>query len=163
MEKFYIITEESNIYKKYFDYNQNIKDVNEIVKSVMENSGMETTNYSIGDGYFVIYPTQNDVIKFRSMLKKDADIDSTSEFKKSSKIYKEIFSKLDDVNLKVLGKPYVPFNSNIRISGKTSSRLFDYNGKLYCSIDAKEQNEFNNPDKFIEIKGSEFYKIMELF
>lgn len=43
--------------------------------------------------------------------------------------------------------------------GKSSSRLFDYNGVLYCSFSA---NQIEMPvDTFTEIKGSEFYKVME--
>ena len=43
--------------------------------------------------------------------------------------------------------------------GKSSSRLFDCNGVLYCSFSA---NQIEMPvDTFTEIKGSEFYKVME--
>jgi hypothetical protein len=43
--------------------------------------------------------------------------------------------------------------------GHSSSRLFDYKGILYCSFSA-DQIEMNS-DTFTEIKGSEFYKVME--
>ena len=43
--------------------------------------------------------------------------------------------------------------------GHSSSRLFDYKGIVYCSFSA---DQIKMPSEtFTEIKGSEFYKVME--
>ena len=43
--------------------------------------------------------------------------------------------------------------------GRSSTRLFSYQGELYCSIEADRIGVPENT--FTEIKGSDFFKIIE--
>jgi len=45
------------------------------------------------------------------------------------------------------------------VYGSTSSRLFAIGDKVYCSF--KSEYNFTNPEGFIELKASEFFKIVE--
>lgn len=159
MEKFYIVTEESYIHREYFQWRQNAKDVNVIVKEIMEQNGMETHKYCIGtnEDYFMIFPTENDLEKFKKQMKKDSGVNVASSFKKTSSVFKEVFKRLAEINLKVLHEPMVQWE--FPCCGKSRSRLFDIDGVLYASYE--HIGEFSNPKGFKEISGSEFYKILE--
>lgn len=159
MEKFYIVTKKSLIYKAYFRWQQNVKDVNVIVKDVMDRYGIEAREYCIGtnENYFIIYPTEHDIETYRSQMKKDSFVKSPSSFKKTSPIFKELFKLLKDADLKVLHKPAIQWE--FTCCGKSRSRLFDIGGVLYASYDY--DGEFDNPKGFQEIKANEFYKIIE--
>ena len=102
-----------------------------------------------------IVPTDNDRIKFAKQLCTKESNEGLRFFKKNSAINKEWVKRA--VNLKNVHKPSPAWLNNFM--GKSSSRLFDCNGVLYCSFSA---NQIEMPvDTFTEIKGSEFYKVME--
>jgi hypothetical protein len=157
MEKFYIITEESRIHRKYFEHKQSVKDINEVVKNVMESYDIETNYYAIDNGYFGIYPTKNDLSNLKKQLCKDSRIDSLSFFKKNSQLYKELFERIRLSGLIFINKPLIQFEFEHCSKGRY--RLFNIGDKLYASYESN--TDFNNPPGFIEIKGSEFYKIVE--
>jgi hypothetical protein len=78
------------------------------------------------------------------------------EFKKNSDINKMWIELTKDI--KIWRKPmlFLYFTS---ISYKWSERLFAVKDKLYCSINT--DYPITIPNFAIEMKGSEFYKIME--
>ncbi len=81
---------------------------------------------------------------------------SNGEFKKSSKINKMWVSLVKDIEY--FEKPKLMFY--FRFSGpRWSERLFHDGDKLYCSIES--EGEIFVPDFAIEIKASEFFKIIE--
>lgn len=157
MEKFFIVNEGSQLYQDYWNWKNNIKANNDVAKSFMLEHGMETAWYCPGKDFFGIVPTDHDKEKFGSQLRIGETNDGLRFFKKNSvvgKAWKEHGAKL-----KFLHKPS-PTWYNKFVVGRSSSRLFDYNGIVYCSI-AAENIDVSDGNTFTEIKGSEFYKIME--
>lgn len=156
MEKFYIVTTESDLYDGYMKYKENIPVVNEVAKFIMQKYGVETLTYAATNDYLYIEATKDDVIKFGKQLKNPTD-NNLYAFKKSSEIGKEWVLTLKEKDITVLRKPMVGmYFSTI---GKSRSRLFDIDGTVYATYD--NDGEFKNPIGFQEIKGSEFYKIIE--
>ena len=60
--------------------------------------------------------------------------------------------------MKIYHKPSPSWYNSV-IVGRSSSRLFDHSVILYCSYSAERVEMPEN--MFQEIKGSDFYKIME--
>ncbi|MEY8352507.1 hypothetical protein AALB39_04030 [Lachnospiraceae bacterium 54-53] len=159
MEKFYIVTDESEYRKAYLDYQQNSKDVNEIVKDFMINNEIETHEYAIGmrENYFAIVPTQKDYDVYGKQLKKDSRVGVLSSFKKNSSIFKELFKILEEKNMEVLHRPFIQFA--FPCFGRGRSRIFEHKGIVYASYE--HETDFENPKGFQEIKASDFYKVVE--
>lgn len=159
MEKFYIVTDDSEYRKAYLDYQQNSKEVNDIVRDFMISNDIETHEYAIGmrENHFEIVPTQKDFDTFGKQMKKDSRANVLSSFKKNSAIFKDLFKILEDKNMKVLHRPFIQFA--FPCCGKSRSRLFELNGEVYASYE--HESDFENPKGFKEIKASEFYKIVE--
>lgn len=82
------------------------------------------------------------------------------KFKGNSKLAKAWKKLLADNNLEVQRKPRVPiyFNS---YAHRMSSNLFSIEGKVYCSLELVDTNFEEVPENMIEMKASEFYKIVE--
>lgn len=158
MERFYKIRKGSEFYKEYFDYLENTVNVNEVVKEFMATNNIDTSEYYPCTNVLYIVPTAKDVEKFDMVLSKEIG-NNLRPFKKTSKINKAWVELLKSKNLKVLEKPNLCFIFNV--CGKYSTRLFHIEDELYCSM--KTHYAFESPEieGFIEIKASEFFKIIE--
>ncbi|MDD3251946.1 MAG: hypothetical protein PHV18_05230 [Lachnospiraceae bacterium] len=153
MEKYYIVTPSSPVYKQYLDYVEMSEKVNNAFKEFAEEHGIETSEYYQMVDELRICPTDTDKDKFKEFFKKHED----GWFKKNSKIAKEWIDKCKELELKTPYKPRIAFV--ISFSGKSSSRLFMINDVLYASFCT--DCDFENPDEFDEMRGSEFFKIIE--
>ena len=156
MEKFYIVTPETELYDEYIRYKENIPVVNEIVKTILTKYGIETHLYAAANEYLCIQPTENDKVNFVNQLKTQIDLD-LYPFKKNSVIGKEWINTLKENNIKVLHKPLIQFY--FKACGKARFRLFHIDDVIYASYETN--GEFDNPNGFHEIKASEFYKATE--
>ncbi|MNP18938.1 hypothetical protein D3C76_1114440 [compost metagenome] len=156
MERYFIVTEENRLHKDWFDYKENSTRVCEIFKDFKQTVGIEAHGYYVSDDSIYIVPTENDLQAFKSILGAPNN-EGLRKFRASSKISKAWVQMLKDAGLKVLRKPMVLlyFRS---FGGRYRSRLFDKNGVVYCSIDPAGDE---TPKGFIEMKASEFYKIIE--
>lgn len=155
MEKFYIVTPESELYNEYNQYRKNMSDLNEIAKPLMIKYGIETTLYVPTEEYFYIQPTNNDKEKFSKHLKNPND-NNLYAFKKSSVIGKEWIQNLKLSGLKILTRPLVQFYFDVT---RGRYRLFHIENTIYVSY--QSEYDFANPKGFEEIKASEFFKIIE--
>lgn len=152
MNKYFEIIPDCKLYKAYFGYLENIPKINEIVKKICHEFGIESTKYYHRKDCLKIIPTKNDEKNFAGMMKKT----SYGEFKKNSKVGKMWTSLVKDIE--AFEKPKLMFY--IRFSCRRwSERLFDVGEKLYCSVEC--DGEVFTPDFAIEMKASEFYKIIE--
>lgn len=157
-EKFYIVTEKSPLFKEYFDWKQNVHDVNEFVKEFMQKHGIESCEYSAACERFYIVPAESDRIKFLSQFTANELPGGLYAFKKNSSIGKAWTSELRAHNLSVKCRPFVPFHIK-HSCGRSSSRIFDVNEILYMSFAG--DGEFEAEEGIREIPGSEFYKVIE--
>lgn len=156
MEKFYIVKEGSQLHNDYWKWKNSIFDNNKIVNDFFARNGIESTQYWISNNQIGIVPTENDEIKFEKQFTKYALENGLYMFKKNSVIGKAWIKQAAD--MKIYYKPSPSWYNSV-IVGRSSSRLFDYSGILYCSYSAERVEMPEN--MFQEIKGSDFYKIME--
>ena len=156
MERYFIVTEQSKLRKDWFAYKENREKVIELYKQYTVQAEIESREYYVSDDEIYIIPTEKDSTKFLPFLCNPIN-DGLCKFKASSKIAKGWIKALKDADLKVQQKPMVIlyFKS---FGGKYRSRVFDHNDVVYCSIDPYEGE---SPEGFIEIKASEFFKIVE--
>jgi len=159
MENCFIVTEQSELHKDYYDYRENVKIVDNIVKGLMDKYNINTKYYYVDKFGFAIEPTEKDVELFDKMLKVPIE-NGIRFFKKYSKIHKEWMDILKTKNIKVLRKPFVGFYFN-GVHGKFKTRLFDIDDVLYCSIECGSVDDIECPEGMKRIKTSEFYKIVE--
>ena len=78
------------------------------------------------------------------------------EFKKNSEVSKMWIGLVKDIEN--FDKPRLLFYFNL-IGHRWKERLFHIGDKLYCSIES--DGEVSTPDFVIEMKASEFYKVIE--
>lgn len=108
-----------------------------------------------------IVPTPKDLEKFEGMLKKQA-VDGVRFFKERSTIMKSFAEIAGTQALRDLRKPAVSGAGGFYYCyhQPSVSRLFDFEGILYGSIEAEKIIETER-EGIIEILGSEFYKVIE--
>lgn len=153
MEKYFIVTPDSLIYKGYLDYKAMSERVNIAFKEFAKEQGFETHEYYQSAKYLQICPTERDTEKFGKYFKKD----TPGLFKKNSLIAKAWIDKCQVLELESPYKPNLGFE--LGIYGRSRSRLFMIKDILYASLMA--DCSFDNPKGFEEIKASEFFKIIE--
>jgi len=157
MEKYFIVTDQSPLHKDYTEWIDNIEKIRILANAFFLTNGIESTIYGFYGENLCIVPTENDLVKLDKVLGKDVR-DKLRPFKGNSKIHKQWIKALSDINLKRESKPYAPmYFSNC--SGKLTSRLFDIDDIVYCSF--KNEGDIETPEGMIEIKASEFWKVIE--
>lgn len=152
MEKYMVIHKDSPLYKDYFAWKKDEPKVGELFKKIKELYGIESNEVYINRNFFKIVPTQNDIKKFSSIMKKT----SYGEFKKNSEVSKYWMNGIKSI--KNIEKPRLFYYFNL-LGNRWKEMIFNVGEKLYCSI--KSDEEVITPDFAIEIKASEFYKIIE--
>lgn len=152
MERFFIVKQDSQLYKDYFRYLEDGKKLIAAFNELREQFGIETCKFYPDKERLIIVPTKNDAEKFKNLMKKT----SYGEFKKASEHHKAWVEKVK--NIEHMRSPRLLYYFPL-LGKRWSERLFEYNGKVYCSIDANV--DFKIPDFVTEIKGSEFYKVIE--
>lgn len=151
MDKYFEIQEDCDLYRKYFAYKKDIPKFVVACKEVCEKFGIETKEFILQKNYLQIVPTKADREKFKNLMKKT----KYGAFKKNSEPCKMWVSLVKDIENFYKPRLFYYFE----LFGSYKERLFDLDGKLYCSIE--DAREIRIPDFAIEIKASEFYKIIE--
>ena len=156
MEKYYTVTEECSLHKDWFDYKENADQVNEVYKGFKDQVGVESKEYYVTDREVYIVPTEKDNEMFGSVL--CTPINGLRKFRTTSKVGKVWVKALKDAGLEVKRRPMPIIYFRSFGGGSYKTRLFEQDGKLFCSIDPADGKE---PEGFVEIKASEFFKIIE--
>lgn len=156
MEKFFIVTDKARIHADYYDYEANLEKVNEAVKEFLSVNAIESTQYYAKNDAIYILPTEGDMARLGSVLCAPLE-NGLRKFKSSSKIGKDWTSRLKNAGLKVIERPRPIFYFRAA-GGRFRSRLFDQGGLLYCSMNPVIGEP---PEGLVEIKASEFYKVLE--
>ena len=152
MEKYMEIRKDCQLYKDYFEWVGNWDAIKKLFNGIKEKYGIEATGFYPFKDVFKIVPTENDNKKFVSILKKT----SYGEFKKNTEIYKEWVSGVKEIGR--IKKPELFYYFDL-LGHKWRERLFHIGDKLYCSI--ASDGEVSVPEFALEMKASEFYKIIE--
>lgn len=159
IEKFFIVDDNSQLAKDYWNWKKNLHDVNEHVKLFMEENQISATQYHADNNILYIIPTKEDIERYDKILGKDIG-NGLRPFKKNSTIHKLWIKSLKDNNLTVLHKPHTVWYFKEFAGGRFSTRLFDVDGVIYTSF-SWEGNKLDCPEGFTEIKASEFWKGIE--
>ena len=156
MEKYFIIESSTKLHKRYFEYIA-LRDKNDkiIRKFVAENiAARENLTYvSNWNQSFSIVLTDEEYKKFQPQLWKNYSVVENGRmctFRKDS-IVGKLYTKL---NIEPAPKPHITCAVGIL---SAQSRLFDYDGVLYCTINSEKITEKTKfPDGWREISRSEF-------
>ena len=155
MQKFYTVNEGSRLYEDYWAWKNSIASNRKIMDDFCKEMGIEADLCCPNAIAFGIVPTENDKAKFAKQLCSKETSEGLRLFKKNSVVNREWVKCA--TGLKNVDKPSPAWYN--KYMGRSSSRLFDHNGVLYCSFSADQIEMPSNT--FTEIKGSEFYMIME--
>jgi hypothetical protein len=159
IEKFFKVDNDHQLAKEYFTYKNNYNIVRDHVRNFMDTNEIKTHQYSTNNETFYIVPVEEDLEKFDNMLGKDIG-NGLRPFKRNSSIHKAWLKSLKDNNLQILIKPHTSWYFKKFAGGRFKTRLFDINGVVYTSFDY-QGNELDCPEGFVEIKASEFWKLVE--
>lgn len=153
MEKFYIVSNGSKVFEDYWSH---IESKNRIAKAFDEfanKNGIKSTQFHPSHTRLWIIPKKDDEDNFGVQF----TLKNSGMFKKTSAMNKEWVKKCSDEDIEYINEPFVPFLFNY--VGKSRYRLFDCDSVVYCTFECPVDVE--TPKGFVEIKGSEFYTIME--
>lgn len=150
MDKYFEIQAGCDLYKEYFAYKDAIPKIVEAYKAVCAKFGIEANEFLARKNELHIIPTEADIEKFGKFMKKNGG------FKRSSEPCKMWISLVKDIEN--FYKPKLFFYFDL-LGCHWKERLFSVGDKLYCSIES--DGEFSTPNFAIEMKASEFYKIIE--
>lgn len=158
MEQYFEITKESKHYQEYYDYDAARSRFADAIRKFNEENGINTDGYIIYDGYYWVDATAETVTKFKSQLRKER-LQGCCSFRKNSAIGKAFIAS----GITKPSKPFVPFSFKDISGFSCRSRLFSFGKKVYCSIscDYETDKKLECPAGFIEMKASEFFKIIE--
>lgn len=151
-ENYFEITKDSPHYEEWFNYLKDEGNQRDIIRAFAKEHDINIEEYMIWKDKLWVRPDLNEA--YLSQFSKERE-QGTAPFKKTSSIGKA-FSKLTIIRAK---KPFVPWFFE-DYYGKSQSREFDYEGRVYCQFDTEyEISEI--PNGFIRIKASDFYNVLE--
>ena len=161
MERCFIIEEIATLHKEYFDYVKLRNENNETIKKfVDEHITQGKKDFLFYDGSnFCITLSDEEYERFKNQVKvgySTTEKGRMYEFKKNSALGKAWTA----LNLKPARKP-MPIMEFISIFD-ARTRLFDYEGVLYCSMDSHQiTKDTKAPSDWCEISKSDFYAVID--
>lgn len=156
MEKYYEVTEAHSLHGDYFKWRENEKETREVVEEFFKAHEIEAVEYAVDNRSIFIVPTEADIEKFGNTLSPNQG-QGLYKFKGNSKVHNAWIKFLKFKAFSIIDRPRTIFYIRAN-GGRYRSRLFDQNGKLYTSFDPAPET---TPEGFIEMKASEFHKIIE--
>lgn len=161
MEHFYYVKEDSELAKQYWEHRKTMEKYIIEFNDFAQEVGITTVMcYPSTNRLHIGKPTESDIEKFGAEMTKEQD----GLFKKSSPTNKAWVQRCKDKGITYIEKPYLPnvFRANNTFSNETCYfRLFDVNNRIFATFSC--QDDIETPDELIEMKGSEFYTIMESY
>lgn len=163
MERCFIIESSAELHKEYFGYIALSDKNNGIIKKFVSENITERTNFTYGtnrDCSFSIILNDDEYEKFKPQLLKSYTYTKEGKlytFKKNSQIGK-LYARLE---ITPAFKPSLPWRLSFCLM-RARTRLFDYEGILYSTIDSDEITEKTQfPEGWREISKSEFYAVID--
>lgn len=176
MERSFIVTENSKYFKDDNTYSEMKKIQKAFIKEFFNKKEIEAKGYILHGNGIVNYPfeeydkkeiqlyikaTENDLNKYNKMLCKKDD-DGFCAFRKNSNIGKEFAQECIDRKIVInVSEPDLrDYFKSLDWRGY-SYQQFIYKDKMYVKIESECLKENDTPEGFIEIKLSEYYKVLE--
>jgi hypothetical protein len=156
MEKFYRVTDASHIKAMFLEAEENKRIFFERLNAFSKQHGLENAG-TLGKGLY-LKDTQDNEDKFGRQLSTKATKDGYRKFKANSPIAKQWGNCIMDIE----SKPHdIPWAFAFRhIVGRHGYLAFEHKGEVYLRFAAYE-TDFEDPEGFEEIKGSEFNLVRE--
>lgn len=151
-DHYYEVNSNSPLFEDYFKWLEDYEKMREGIINFKKEHSIKGDTFMIAEGKLWVDVSLNK--QFSDQFGK-IESQGHSPFKKASLIGKA-FTKS---GIKKADKPFVPFYFKNPV-GRSQTRLFDQNGKLYTQYSTEFEVE-ETPKGFIPIKASEFYKILE--
>ena len=158
-ERFFTVEPGSSLYEHYFQYQKYLNETGKAFDKISEEFGIESTAYLPYFGRFGIVPTNADEQKFAGQFTAKQFKGGLRTFKLRSPVNIAWTNALKDAAVKQVSKPDPAWE--LGLLGKSSYRLFDYKGTLYFSMERFWGNTEKLPSYLTEIKGSEFWQVIE--
>jgi len=156
-QKFYIIPEETKLGKDYLTWEERKKNNNEIFKEFVKAWGIGAERYIARESKLGIIPSDEDIVKYANDLTKAKGDSDSKWFKKTSAIHKAWVNFSKAKRFVDADRPWMHMYFDNLVKSRT--RIFDDKGKIYISVES--DIDPIPKENFIEIKGSEFHKILE--
>lgn len=155
MEQFYEITPHSGRFAECMTYWNETDKQNEKVREFMSNHNILSPALWRGD---ILYIKKRPDMSDDNFLKKTVEDNGNVYY--GIKKYSRLGRELKALGVHRVYKPFVLFFFEETIL-QASVRLFPAGEKVYCSVEHTLEKPLPCPEGFIEMKGSEFYEIME--
>lgn len=153
MEKYYLVSPESKIYKEYMEYEKFVDTISKVFSDFADQNGIKATSFYTRTNILHIVPTVEDIEHFEDSMSKT----ELGRFKRKAELSRKWVAKCKELGLVEIHKPFIPFLFNA--IAQSSWRLFRVKNDVYCTYSST--SNFEAPKDFKEIKASEFHKIME--
>ena len=161
MEKFYIVNPESDLHKEYFECQEAEKHAHEKAKEFLLANDVEAAKdnrFCAWSSTLYIVPTKRDQERFGNILGKIEHEEGLRAFKGNSKIGKQWNELVVEHQIKWPVRPYPPFYFG-GLDSTGSTQMFAHCGKLYLRV--IYGNIGATPEGMVEIKGSEYFAMLE--
>lgn len=153
MDKYFEIKPDCALYKEYFAHEKAGEKIKAAFEQVREKFGIETKVFYLKKDRFHIAATDKDMEKFSGMMKKG----NVGEFRKNSAPSKMWVELVKDITH--FERPQLLYYFSCLLGHRWKERLLHIGDKLYCSIES--DGEVLVPEFAVEMKASEFYKVIE--
>lgn len=165
MEKFFQIKDDCKLYNDYFAFIKMKTEMNNLFDEFTKIHQLSGQKFVISTNRLIMELNEQEQQTYANDLIKNQNykIHNIYAFKKNAKLCKKWIQLCEKENIKfILSKPMIGFylNKNLFPFGQ---RLFHIGTNLYGSLDNKKDSDFELDDFLIELKASEFYKIIENF
>lgn len=151
-ENYFEITKESEHYQEWFDYLKANEQQRVQIREFGKKHNVNIQVYGIWNDSLWVKPELNEHLQDQFAKTQTQGV---ARFKFTSPIGKAF----KQAEIKRAKKPFVPLFFK-DCYGKSKTREFDYDGKVYCQIES-ESKITETPIGFIRLKASEFYKTLE--
>ena len=164
MEKFFQIKEDCKLYQDYFAFIEMKAKMNNLFDTFTKTHQLSGQKFILNPNRLIIELNEQEQQTYANDLitNQNYKIHNIYTFKKNAKLCKEWVKRCKDLAIQEQTKPMIGFYFNANLYS-FRQRLFHIGTNLYGSLDNKKDSDFALDDFAIELKASEFYKIIEDF
>lgn len=152
IEKFYVLDNDKEPAKKYWEYRDFQKKLCDVHREFSVRHCIISPKFHTRTDRLWIIPESDDYEHYRDQWLAS----EPGKFKVKSKLNQAWIQACKDAGVESVDPPLTLLAFGLH---RASTRLFDVGGNIYATYETDD--EIITPDGFIELRGSEFYKIME--
>ena len=159
-ERFFIVKENSPFFRQFVAYEEFVDKSCKVFSAFAEQMGMDkSTKFYPDPDQLGIIPMGKDKETFEPHFTKAVKDGGLRLFRKNSIINSQWQAAAKKAGLQFVRRPSPCWDLDLHFRG--SFRMFEHNGKLYLSLETPAELGAKVHDDLTEIKGSEFWRIIE--